>query len=186
MSDTQQGADWWLASDGKWYPPQQEQQQAAYAPPAQGAMSPQPAYDHPQPAYDHPQPAYGYQQGGRRVGKTRSPWGTWGLALITFGVYHAVWWYKVNEEVKGYDPSIDVKPGMATLALFVPVASIVTIVKTGERVGRVERAAGSHAPASGGLGFLFALLFGGHIIYYQTHLNQVWAQHGSPPEGSPV
>lgn len=22
MSDTQQGPDWWLASDGKWYPPQ--------------------------------------------------------------------------------------------------------------------------------------------------------------------
>ena len=25
MSDTQQGPGWWMASDGKWYPPQGEQ-----------------------------------------------------------------------------------------------------------------------------------------------------------------
>lgn len=30
MSDTAQGPDWWQASDGKWYPPQQ---QPGYAPP---------------------------------------------------------------------------------------------------------------------------------------------------------
>lgn len=34
MSDTQQGPEWWLASDGKWYPPQDA---AATPPPAPGA-----------------------------------------------------------------------------------------------------------------------------------------------------
>ena len=37
MSDFQQGADWWQASDGKWYPPQQQPQQqpqGAYSAPS--------------------------------------------------------------------------------------------------------------------------------------------------------
>jgi hypothetical protein len=110
----------------------------------------------------------------------------WGLSLIIFGVYYLVWWYKVNEEVKAYDPSTEVNPVMAMLALFVSIANIVTIVKTGGRINQVERAAGSPGSCSGGLGFLFGLLLATHIVYYQTHLNQVWARHGSPPEGSPV
>ena len=39
MSDFQQGPDWWRASDGKWYPPQQHPQ-AGYSQPA----APAPAY----------------------------------------------------------------------------------------------------------------------------------------------
>lgn len=45
MSDTQQGPEWWLASDGKWYPPQSRPLPppppapvATYPPPASGPM----------------------------------------------------------------------------------------------------------------------------------------------------
>jgi len=50
MSDVQQGPDWWLASDGRWYPPQQ----AAPAPPPSGPppMAPPSQYAPPQ----YPQP----------------------------------------------------------------------------------------------------------------------------------
>jgi hypothetical protein len=34
VSDTQQGPGWWLASDGKWYPPQSAQTASPLAPPA--------------------------------------------------------------------------------------------------------------------------------------------------------
>jgi hypothetical protein len=35
MSDTQQGVGWWLASDGKWYPPEQAPGATAPPPPSQ-------------------------------------------------------------------------------------------------------------------------------------------------------
>ena len=37
MSDVAQGPDWWLASDGKWYPPQQQVAPTAPPPPPQYA-----------------------------------------------------------------------------------------------------------------------------------------------------
>ena len=58
MSDTSQGPGWWIASDGKWYPPESAQPAtpppAAPQPPAQQMPPPaQPAYMAP-PAYAPP------------------------------------------------------------------------------------------------------------------------------------
>jgi hypothetical protein len=167
MSEVAQGPGWWQASDGKWYPPQQAPQQAPQWTPA--------------PA------GYGYgAAGSRQVGKTRNPWGAWGLSLITFGVYYVVWWFRVNREVHDYEPSIEVEPGLAAVALFVPIANIVTIVKTGGRIGRAQQAVGSAERCSGGIGFLLAILLATHIVYYQSQLNTIWARYGSPPEGTRV
>ncbi|HEX4219671.1 MAG TPA: DUF4190 domain-containing protein [Acidimicrobiales bacterium] len=60
MSDTQQGAGWWQASDGKWYAPElHPNYAAASAPAASGeappSESPAPA---PEPAYTAPAPGY--------------------------------------------------------------------------------------------------------------------------------
>lgn len=66
MSDTQQGSDWWQASDGKWYPPESLPQSQ---PSAGGAAQPAAA------------------TGARMVGKTRNPWGVWLLTLVSFGIY---------------------------------------------------------------------------------------------------
>ena len=115
---------------------------------------------------------------GPAVGKVRNPWGAWGLSLITLGIYYLYWWYKVNEEVRAYDPTIKVEPGLSVLALFVPIANIVTIVKTGGRIGQAERNAGAGQGVSGGLGFLLAILFATHIVYYQQHLNGLWEREG--------
>ena len=43
MSDTQQGPGWWLASDGKWYPPQ-----SAPPPPMPPQYTPYPQFQGPQ------------------------------------------------------------------------------------------------------------------------------------------
>ena len=57
MSDTSQGPGWWLASDGKWYPPQSAPAYAAAGAPAPTTASPTDAPPQ-QPPYQQPQ----YQQ----------------------------------------------------------------------------------------------------------------------------
>lgn len=114
------------------------------------------------------------------LGKTRNPFGVWILSLVTIGIYGIVWHYKVNREVKEF-ARIEVSPGLAVLALFgscLVVPPIMTLVNTGSRIGQAEEAAGIQDRASGGVGFLLAILGGWHSMYYQAHLNKIWAQYG--------
>lgn len=37
--------------------------------------------------------------------------------LITLGIYHLVWYYKVNREAQDFDQRIEVNPAMAVLAI---------------------------------------------------------------------
>ena len=117
---------------------------------------------------------------GRRVGKTRGPVVVWLLCLVTFGIYYLVWWYKINREVHDFDPSIEVSPGVATLAVsvgsLVVVPPIVSMIRTGQRIADAQRGAGLPATCSGVVGFLLSLVLGVNVIYYQAMLNQVWAQ----------
>ena len=122
----------------------------------------------------------------RRVGKTRGPWIVWLLSLVTFGIYFLYWYYKVNDEVREYDGSIEVSPGIALLAQFIPIANLVSMVKTAGRIARAQSTSGSSSRCSGLIGFLLIFVFGTWTVYYQSQLNQVWAQHGSPTEGTPV
>jgi hypothetical protein len=64
MSETSQGHGWWLASDGKWYPPE-----AWTGPPPQTGQAPYTATEYPagyQPATPYPAgyPSGGYPSGG--------------------------------------------------------------------------------------------------------------------------
>ncbi len=93
----------------------------------------------------------------------------------TPGIY-IYWWFKVNEELRDFDPTIEVSPGLSVLALFVPIANFVTIFKTGARISQAEKIRGTAGRASGGLGILLGFLMATHIVYYQTHLNAMWEQ----------
>ena len=115
------------------------------------------------------------------VGKTRSPIGVWLLAIITFGIYGLYWWYKVNDEVGEFDSSIDVNPVLSLLALFVPVCNIVTIFTTGGRIGTAQEHATNDNDCSGFIGFLLAIAFGLHLVYYQSNLNKLWASQEAAP-----
>ncbi len=130
--------------------------------------------------------APGRVPGRRRVGKVRKPWGVYGLMIITVGIYFLYWWYKANEEIREYDERIQVQPGIAVLATFFPISSIVTVVKTGGRIGQAQRYAGIEARCSGGMGFLFSILFFTHVVYYQSQLNAIWEEHGNQQPGTPV
>jgi hypothetical protein len=114
------------------------------------------------------------------IGKQRNPVTVWLLVLITFGIYGIYWWYKANDEVKQFDPSIEVNPTLAVLALFVPICNIVTIVRTGSRIGQAQQNASGNRECSGGLGFLLAILFALDFMYYQANLNKLWETSGAP------
>jgi len=122
---------------------------------------------------------------GHPVGKVRNPWGAWGLSFITCGIYYIYWWYKINEELKEYDTQIQVEPGLAALALFVPICNVVSIFRTAERISKGQETGGAVARANGWLGILLALLFSLHVVYYQTALNDLWASGGVVPYGDP-
>jgi Domain of unknown function (DUF4234) len=107
-------------------------------------------------------------------GKVRGPVNVWLLALITFGIYGLVWYFKINRELRDFHPSIQVKPGLALLALFVPIVGWISVYNTGMRIAQAQQIAGLGSPCSGALGMVASWFFGLHTIYLQGQLNRVW------------
>jgi Domain of unknown function (DUF4234) len=110
------------------------------------------------------------------------------LTVVTLTVYWYVWYYKVNDEARGYLHDGSIKPRMSVLAilpgfllLFIPV--FVSAYRTGGRIELMERQAGvtkTVRPALGSVAFFLTviaalLLLGGGAYYYQQHLNVLWA-----------
>lgn len=82
-----------------------------------------------------------------RVGRPRNIFLVWLLwPIITLGIYHVVWWYKINREARDLDADIEVSPALAvvaiTLGALIIIPPWVSIFKTGERIGRMQSAAG--------------------------------------------
>jgi hypothetical protein len=107
-------------------------------------------------------------------GKVRGPVAVWLLSIVTCGIYGLVWYFKINRELRDFHPSIQVKPGLAVLALFVPIAGWVSIYNTGTRIGQAQQLAGLGSQCSGVLGLVASWFFGLHTIYFQGQLNRVW------------
>jgi hypothetical protein len=119
-----------------------------------------------------------------KIGKKRSPIGVWLLALITFGIYYLVWWYKANRESRDFDNSINVSPGLAVLALFgFYIGGWITTFNTGKRIRQAQAAAGLQPTCTPGLGLLLWFCLGTHIIYYQGELNKIWESYPGATEG---
>jgi hypothetical protein len=126
-----------------------------------------------------------------RTGKTRNIFLVWLVwPFITLGIYHLVWWYKINQEARDLDPEIDVSPGIAvvaiTLGALIIVPPFVSIYNTGERIARMQAAAGVPVTCSPIMGLVASFFFGLHALYYQNELNKTWAYLGSAPEGTVV
>jgi hypothetical protein len=124
-------------------------------------------------------------------GKRRNPvlvWLVW--PLITLGIYHLVWWYKINDEARKLDPRIEVDPVLSLLALFpggiIIVPALVSVYRTGVRLRRMQAAAGQAPTALPIVGLLLAFVFTLYSLYYQVLLNQVWDAYGNPPPNSLV
>lgn len=122
--------------------------------------------------------------------KQRSPIGVWLLGLVTFGIYPLVYWYKVHVELGQFDPRREVKPVFELMSVwllgFTIVLPVLSILHLAERIRAAQVAVGLTEDCSGGLGLLFAILSGTHVIYYQSKLNQVIAANSSVPAGQPI
>jgi hypothetical protein len=123
--------------------------------------------------------------------KVRSPWAVALLPFVTFGVYHVVWWYKVNKELKAYGEAkgfdLGQNPTNSALALFpgflIIVPPLVSYWRGTKRVQGASKIAG-HEPASGWIALiLYLLLAPGMFAYLQVSLNNVWEQEAEPLPG---
>ncbi len=126
-----------------------------------------------------------------RAGKTRNIWLVWLIwPLITLGIYHFVWWYKINQEAHDFDEEIDVQPTLSLLAILIGwiiiVPPFVSVYRTGERIGTMQRHAGMERSCNGWLGLVLSFVAGLHSLYYQYELNLIWAHLGHPAEGTLV
>jgi hypothetical protein len=125
------------------------------------------------------------------TGKHRNPvlvWLVW--PFITLGIYHLYWWYKINDEARRLDPSIEVSPVLSLLALFpgglIIVPPFVTVYRTGERIRSMQRAAGRTPDVIPILGIVLMFVFGLYSLYYQISLNGIWSSLGDQPQDTPV
>ena len=126
-----------------------------------------------------------------RAGKTRNIWLTWLVwPFLTLGIYHLVWWYKINREARDFDENISVEPVLSLLAITVGwiiiVPPYVSIYRTGERTAQMQEDAGMERSCNGWIGLLLSFFFGLHTLYYQYELNRIWARLGHPEEGALV
>jgi hypothetical protein len=130
-------------------------------------------------------------QGQGLTGKHRNPvlvWLVW--PLITLGIYHLYWWYKINDEARRLDPSIDVSPLLSLLALFpgalIIVPPFVTVYRTGGRIRSMQQATGIPPNVLPIIGLLLMFVFSTYSLYYQISLNGIWTAYGNQPENTPV
>src|SRR5581483_12084136 len=88
--------------------------------------------------------------------KIRSPWAVALLPIITLGIYHLVWWYRINCELRDYGRSVGTdlgqSPARSTLALFpgalIVIPALLTYYRGAQRVQGAARLAGTE-PVNG-------------------------------------
>jgi hypothetical protein len=154
MSDAPQGPGWWEASDGKWYPPQ-----AQSAPP-------------------QPQSAAQGTPSSGPLGVDRSPGVVLGLSIVTLGIYFLVWYYKINDEIRRHDPLIKVSPGWSVVAMFIPIANLVSGYSTAARIRQMQLDEGATQTISPVVALLLQIFIGiGYPLYVASQLREHWHGH---------
>jgi hypothetical protein len=130
-------------------------------------------------------------RGSNEEVKVRSPWAAALLPIVTLGIYHLVWWYKINKELKAYGEAkgfdLGRNPTNSVLALFpgalIVVPALVTYWNGTKRVQGASKVAGRE-PISGWITLiLYLLLAPGMWFYLQTALNEVWEQEAEALPG---
>lgn len=121
--------------------------------------------------------------------KRRHPVAAWLLPVITLGIYHLVWYFKIHKEMAEFDRrrAIPVAGPMLVLLLlsWTVIAPLVSYYNCGTRIRNAQRAAGLHATCSPGAGMLLMLVFGLGCLYYQIEINKIIDSSGVP-EGQQV
>jgi hypothetical protein len=122
--------------------------------------------------------------------KRRNIVGVWlGLPLITFGIYHLVWYYKINNEARRFLKDDSISPGISLLAItlgaILIIPPFVSVYQTGVRIQRMQERAGLSSRIEPVVGLLLMFVFGLHTLYLQSHLNRIWDKYLSPASAQP-
>jgi hypothetical protein len=128
--------------------------------------------------------------------KVRSPWAAALLPIITLGIYHLVWWYRINKELKAYGEAkghdLGQNPTNSLLALFpgglIVVPALIAYWRGTKRVMGAARLAGQE-PVNGWIALLLYLFIAPAMwAYLQVSLNHVWEAEAEPlaPGGAPA
>jgi hypothetical protein len=126
--------------------------------------------------------------------KVRSPWAAALLPIVTLGIYHLVWWYKINKELKAYGEAkgydLGQNPTNSLLALvpgfLIIVPPLVTYYRGTKRVQGASKIAGRE-PVNGWIALiLYLLLAPGMWFYLQSSLNEVWEQEAEALPGQAI
>ncbi|HEY2717305.1 MAG TPA: DUF4234 domain-containing protein [Solirubrobacterales bacterium] len=130
-------------------------------------------------------------RGSQEEVKVRSLWAVALLPIITLGIYHLVWWYKINKELKAYGEAkgfdLGQNPTNSLLALFpggiIIIPALITYWRGTKRIMGASKVAGRE-PVSGWLSIvLYLLIAPAFWAYLQSSLNHIWEQEAEPAEG---
>ncbi|HEV2686796.1 MAG TPA: DUF4234 domain-containing protein [Actinomycetota bacterium] len=123
-------------------------------------------------------------QVGRGSVKRRDPWGTFLLGIVTLKIYHFVWYYMINREIRDHSgDEIPVDPVVSVLAITlgigVVVPALVSLYRTADRIRRVQKKVGAAKTISPILALLlgaisFFNLLNWYMPYVQSHINSAW------------
>ncbi len=126
--------------------------------------------------------------------KVRNPWAVALLPIVTLGIYHLVWWYRINRELRDYgyakEQNLGQNPTNSVLALFpggiVIVPALITYWRGFKRVQTASALAGRER-ANGWIGLILYLLLPFALwAYIQVSLNEIWEQDAEAlPEAEP-
>ncbi|PBC79045.1 uncharacterized protein DUF4234 [Streptomyces sp. TLI_235] len=123
--------------------------------------------------------------------KRRGPVAVWlGLPLITLGIYHLVWYFKIHKELQEYDDSQRLSPGGSTCVLiflgWTIVAPLISYYNTGEAIAKAQRRAGIPVTCSAIASMLLYFVFGLNIWYMQKQLNLIVDAYPGAEPGTEV
>jgi hypothetical protein len=133
-------------------------------------------------------------RGSEHEVKVRNPWAVALLPIITLGIYHFVWWYKINKELKAYGEAkgydLGQNPTNSLLALvpgfLIIVPPLVSYYRGTKRVQGASKISGRE-PVSGWITLiLYLLLSPAMFAYLQVSLNHVWEQEAEALPGQAI
>jgi hypothetical protein len=127
--------------------------------------------------------------------KVRNPWAVALLPIVTLGIYHLVWWYRINRELRDYgyakEQNLGQNPTNSVLALFpggiIIVPALITYWRGFRRVQTASALAGKEQ-ANGWIALILYLLLPFALwAYIQVSLNEIWEQDADAlPEAEPA
>src|SRR3954451_16462552 len=126
--------------------------------------------------------------------KVRNPWAVALLPFVTFGIYHIVWWYKINKELKAYGEAkgydLGQNPMNSALAvfpgIFILIPPLVSYYRGTKRVQGASKIAGRE-PVSGWITLILYLIVSPAMFaYLQVSLNNIGERKAEAGPGGAI